>query len=57
MATKPTLVLTWEVKAEPQRVFDALTQSRHLDRYFATKASVDLQVGGPGRRRLGVRRT
>ena len=46
MPTKSTLVLTYEVHAEPQRVFDALTQPRHLDKYFTSGASVDLQVGG-----------
>ena len=46
MPTKPTLVLTYELHAEPQRVFDALTQPRHLDRYLSTGTSVDLQVGG-----------
>jgi uncharacterized protein YndB with AHSA1/START domain len=46
MATKPTLVLTYELHADPQRVFDALTQPRHLNKYFTTHATVDLQVGG-----------
>lgn len=46
MASKPTLVLTFELHAEPQRVFDALTQPRHLNRYLTTNATVDLQVGG-----------
>lgn len=46
MPTKPTLVLTYEVHADLQRVFDALTQPRHLDRYFTRNATVDLQVGG-----------
>ena len=46
MPTKPTLVLTYEVHGDLQRVFDALTQPRHLDRYFTSNATVDLQVGG-----------
>ena len=46
MAIKPTLVLTYEVHKEPQRVFDVLTQPAHLNRYFTSGATVDLQVGG-----------
>src|SRR5262245_44516893 len=46
MPTKPTLVLTFELHAERQRVFDALTQPRHLDRYLSKHATVDLQPGG-----------
>jgi uncharacterized protein YndB with AHSA1/START domain len=46
MAIKPTLVLTYEFEATPQRVFDVVTQSEHLNRYFTSGAQVDLQVGG-----------
>jgi len=43
---KPTLVLTYVFPARPQRVFDVLTQAEHLNRWFTSGASVDLQVGG-----------
>ena len=43
---KPTLVLTYVLPARPQRVFDILTQAEHLNRWFTSGASVDLQVGG-----------
>lgn len=43
---KPTLVLTYEFKASPQRVFDVLTQAEHLNRWYTKNAHVDLQVGG-----------
>jgi uncharacterized protein YndB with AHSA1/START domain len=46
MAVKPTLVFTYELHAEPQRVFDVLTQAKHLNRYFTSGAKLDLQVGG-----------
>jgi uncharacterized protein YndB with AHSA1/START domain len=46
MVIKPTLVLTYEFKATPQRVFDVVTQSEHLNRYFTSSSQVDLQVGG-----------
>ena len=46
MVIKPTLVLTYEFKATPQRVFDVVTQSEHLNRFFTSGAQVDLQVGG-----------
>ena len=43
---KPTLVLTYEFPARPQRVFDVLTQAEHLNQWFTSDARIDLQVGG-----------
>ena len=46
MVIKPTLVRTYEFKATQQRVFDVVTQTEHLNRYFTAGAQVDPQVGG-----------
>jgi uncharacterized protein YndB with AHSA1/START domain len=34
------------IKASPQRVFQALTRSEDLERWFLVKAEVDLRPGG-----------
>jgi uncharacterized protein YndB with AHSA1/START domain len=46
MATKPTLVFTYELHSDPQRVFDVLTQPKHLNKYYTKDVHIDLQVGG-----------
>ncbi len=34
------------IKASPERVFQALTEKEYLERWFVTKAEVDLRLGG-----------
>ncbi len=41
-----TLILTKEITATPERVFNAFTKPELLSKWFTTNAKVDLRVGG-----------